>query len=91
MKTNEISYFSNLFDKVLYMFRTVPLSIIRSISTLYCYRPFFSGQIPGYFAPIFVFYLREYLRVGSIILYDILVVIVPLGHPHHRPYDVTTL
>ena len=29
------SYFSNLFDKVLYMFRTCPLSIIRSISTLY--------------------------------------------------------
>jgi len=28
-------YFSDLFDKVLYMFRTGPLSIIRSISTLY--------------------------------------------------------
>jgi hypothetical protein len=28
-------YFSHLFDKVLYMFRTGPLSIIRSISTLY--------------------------------------------------------
>jgi len=28
-------YFSNLFDKVFYMFRTGPLSIIRSISTLY--------------------------------------------------------
>jgi len=28
-------YFSNLFDKVLYMFRTGPLSIIRSISILY--------------------------------------------------------
>jgi len=27
--------FSNLFDKVLYMFRTGPLPIIRSISTLY--------------------------------------------------------
>jgi len=27
--------FSNLFDKVLYMFRTGPLSIVRSISTLY--------------------------------------------------------
>jgi len=27
--------FSNLFDKVLYMFRTGPLSIIRSISTLF--------------------------------------------------------
>ena len=27
--------FSHLFDKVLYMFRTGPLSIIRSISTLY--------------------------------------------------------
>jgi len=28
-------YFSNLFDEVLYMFRKSPLSIIRSISTLY--------------------------------------------------------
>jgi len=27
--------FSNLFDKVFYMFPTSPLSIIRSISTLY--------------------------------------------------------
>jgi len=27
--------FSNLFDKILYMFRTGPLSIIRSISTPY--------------------------------------------------------
>jgi len=27
--------FSNLFDKILYLFRTAPLSIIRSISTLY--------------------------------------------------------
>ena len=47
MKANEMHYFSNLFDKVIYvyMFRTNPLSIIRSISTLYtrnsylsCYR-----------------------------------------------------
>jgi hypothetical protein len=28
-------YFSNLFDKIHYMFQTGPLSIIRSISTLY--------------------------------------------------------
>ena len=28
-------YFSYLFDKVLYMFQTCPLSIIRNISTLY--------------------------------------------------------
>jgi len=28
-------YFSDLFDEVPYMFRTGPLSIIRSISTLY--------------------------------------------------------
>ena len=34
MKANEIHYFSNLFDKLLYIFRTCPLSIIRSISTL---------------------------------------------------------
>ena len=35
MKPNEMHYFSNLFDKVLYMFRTSPLSIIRGISTLH--------------------------------------------------------
>jgi len=35
MKAKEMHYFPNLFDKVLYMFRTGPLSIIRSISTLY--------------------------------------------------------
>jgi len=34
MKANERHYFSDLFDKVLYMFRTGPLSIIRSISTM---------------------------------------------------------
>ena len=35
IKANKMHYFSDLFDKVLYMFRTGPLSIIRSISTLY--------------------------------------------------------
>jgi len=35
MKTSKMLYFKNLFDKVLYMFRTCPLSIIRGISTLY--------------------------------------------------------
>ena len=35
MRANEMHYFSNLFDDVLYMFRTGPLSIMRSISTLY--------------------------------------------------------
>jgi len=35
MKANEMHYFSDLFDKLLYMFRTDPLPIIRSISTLY--------------------------------------------------------
>ena len=35
MKANEMQYFSILFDKVLYMFRTGPLSIIRTISILY--------------------------------------------------------
>jgi hypothetical protein len=34
MKGNEMHYFSNLFDKVLYMFQKCPPSIIRSISTL---------------------------------------------------------
>jgi hypothetical protein len=32
MKANEMHCFSDLFDKVLYMFWTCPLSIIRSIS-----------------------------------------------------------
>jgi len=35
MKANDMHYFSHLFDKVLYMFRSGPLPIIRSISTLY--------------------------------------------------------
>jgi hypothetical protein len=35
VKANEMHSFSNLFDKVLYIFRTGRLSIIRSISTLY--------------------------------------------------------
>jgi len=35
IKTNEMHNFSNLFDKILYMFRTGPLSIIGTISTLY--------------------------------------------------------
>jgi len=32
MKANEMQYFSDLSDIILYMFRTCPLSIIRSIS-----------------------------------------------------------
>jgi hypothetical protein len=36
MKANEMHYFWNLFDKVLYMFRTSPLSIIRGyLNTVY--------------------------------------------------------
>ena len=35
MKANEMQCFSDIFDKVLCMFRTIPLSTIRSISTLY--------------------------------------------------------
>jgi len=34
-KASEMHYFSKSFDKVLYMFRTGPLSTISSISTLY--------------------------------------------------------
>jgi hypothetical protein len=34
MKANKMHYFSNLFDKVLYFFRTGPLSIIRSLNTV---------------------------------------------------------
>jgi hypothetical protein len=35
MKANEMHCFSYLFDKVLYMFRTDLLSIIRSLNTVY--------------------------------------------------------
>ena len=35
IKANKMHSFSNLFDKVPYMFRTGPLSIIRSVSTPY--------------------------------------------------------
>jgi len=34
-------YFSNLFDKALYMFQTGPMSIIRSISTLHTHKKVF--------------------------------------------------
>ena len=35
IRANDLHNFLDLFDKVLYMFRASPLSIIRSISTLY--------------------------------------------------------
>jgi hypothetical protein len=36
MKANEMHYFSNLFDSVLYVFRTDPLSIIKEyLNTVY--------------------------------------------------------
>jgi hypothetical protein len=44
MKDNELHYFSDLFDEVLYMFRTGPLSIIRSISKLYTRNRYLSFQ-----------------------------------------------
>jgi hypothetical protein len=43
MKANEMHYFSNLFDKVLYIFRTCPLPIIGSLSTLYTRNRYLSG------------------------------------------------
>jgi len=42
MKANEMHYFSDLFDGVLYIFRTGPLSIIRCISTQYTRNKFLS-------------------------------------------------
>jgi hypothetical protein len=42
MKANEMHYFSYLFDKVLHMFQTGPLSIIRNISTLYTHNRYLS-------------------------------------------------
>jgi len=44
MKANEMHYFSDLFDKVLCIFRTCPLSIIRSISALYTLNRYLSSQ-----------------------------------------------
>jgi hypothetical protein len=41
-RANEMHYFSNLCHKVLYMFRTGLLSIIRSISTLYTHNRYLS-------------------------------------------------
>ena len=41
MKANKMTYFSSLFDNVLYMFRTCPLSIIRNISKLYTRNRYF--------------------------------------------------
>jgi len=43
MTANEMHYFSNLFDKVLYMFRTSPLPVIRSTLTLYSRNRYLSG------------------------------------------------
>jgi len=42
MEANKMHYFTNLFDKVLYMIRTSPPSIIRSISTLYTHNRYSS-------------------------------------------------
>jgi len=42
MKANEMHYISYLFHNVLYMFRTCPLSIIRSISTLFTHNRYLS-------------------------------------------------
>ena len=44
MKANEMHCFPNLFDKVLHMFRTCPLSIIKNISTLYTRNRYLSFQ-----------------------------------------------
>jgi hypothetical protein len=41
MNANEMHYFSDLFDKVLYVFRKGPLSIIRRFSTLYAQQQVF--------------------------------------------------
>jgi hypothetical protein len=43
IKANEMHNLSNLFDKVLYMFLTGPLSIIRSIATMYTRYKYLSG------------------------------------------------
>jgi len=40
MKANAMHYFSDLFDKVLYIFRTGSLSIISNISKLYAHNSY---------------------------------------------------
>ena len=45
LKANEMHNVSNLFDKVLYVFRTGPLSIIRGISTLYTRSRYLSASV----------------------------------------------
>jgi hypothetical protein len=47
IKANEMHNFSNLFDKVLYMFRAGPLSIIRNIATLYTRNRYLSCYFCG--------------------------------------------
>jgi len=47
IKANKMHYFSTLFAKALYMLWTGPLSIIRSISTLYMYAPLWFGIHKG--------------------------------------------
>jgi len=41
-ESQRVHYFSDLFDKVLYMFWTGPLPIISSISALYTYNRYLS-------------------------------------------------
>jgi hypothetical protein len=55
-------YFSNLLDKVLYMFRTGPLSIIRSISRLYTQQQVF--VIPVLLASASLVRMELVLRVS---------------------------
>jgi len=52
MKANEMHCFSNLFDKVLYKFRTGLLSIIKSISTLYTRNKDLSCKLCGLSASV---------------------------------------
>jgi len=82
-----MKYFSDLLDKVLYMFRTGPLSIIRSISTLYT-----RNRPLGVSSPLCILELSRLTRVeyGSqkhnyIVIYRVLVYIQISANYMFRP------
>jgi hypothetical protein len=70
-------YFSNLFEKLLYIFRTGLLSTIRSISTLYARNRYLSGQ----------FYWRLLERSG----WNILTSLADSQHNQHDKYLLMSL
>jgi len=69
MNAKEMHYFSDLFDKVLYMFRTGPLSIIRSISTLYTRNRYLSYWFCWLSAIVVNVVMRQGCRITTLTFY----------------------